>query len=540
MNLKKINRALISVADKSNLMKIVTILEKNRVEILASDGTAKFLQENNIQSTKISDYTRFPEILGGRVKTLNPLIFAGILAKQIDEEHLSDLKKVDSKTIDLVIVDLYHFHENQSVEKIDIGGSALMRAAAKNFNDVAVIVNDKHLEELVSELENGCQTSLKLRMKLALEAFNYSAYYDSEIAGWLRKQVSPNYSVGDVDMVLGSKFLPMRYGENPGQKAIFQTFYDRDRFGFIQLAGKELSFNNLLDAHAAIHLCYEFKNESCVVIVKHNNPCCVALGRNVFEAYKKAITSDKESSFGGIVACNVEIDEHTAERIIEIFTELVIAPKISAEAMKVFSKKANIRVITFKDIKDISNKSDIKLALGGVLIQEPDYSINRENWKCVTNVKPTKEEYEDAEFAYKVSKHVKSNAIVFANNKAAVAIGPGQTSRVQSAKIALERLNTLKDSKDINMIPTKDDPDDYSDDLSVAMHNLISYYPTFDKLVMASDGFLPFADSLGIAVQAGIKVVIQPGGSMRDKEVIDKANEEGISMIFTGQRVFKH
>lgn len=539
MNLKKINRALISVADKSNLLKIAMILKKHCVEILASDGTAKFLQESNISSIKISDYTGFPEILGGRVKTLNPLIFAGILAKQNNTEHLNDLTTVNAKPIDLVIVDLYHFHENQSVEKIDIGGSALMRAAAKNFNDVAIVVNDRHLNELIYELENDCQTSLQLRMKLALEAFNYSTYYDNEIAGWLTKQVNPNYSFENVDTVLGSNFLPMRYGENPNQKAIFQTFYNQNKFGFKQFGGKELSFNNLLDAHAAIHLCYEFE-EPCIVIVKHNNPCCVACGKNSFDAYKKAIASDRESSFGGIVACNEKIDEQTAEKIIEIFTELVIAPKISIKAMTIFKTKPNLRVLTFENIKEISNKFDLKLAMGGMLIQETDYSINTDNWKCVTQKKPTQKEYEDAAFAYKVAKHVKSNAIVFTSNKTAIAIGPGQTSRVQSARIALERLNNLKNCKDVNMIPTKDDPDDYSDDLSVAIQNLVSYYPTFDKLVMASDGFLPFADSLEIAIESGIKLVIQPGGSIKDKEVIAKADDEGIAMIFTGQRVFKH
>lgn len=541
MNLKKITRALISVADKSNLKKIVEILSKHNVEILASDGTAKFLQDLNIKSMKISDYTKFPEILDGRIKTLNPLIFGGILFKRDDQNHLNDLKNIQAKQIDLVIVDLYHFQENQSVEKIDIGGSALLRAAAKNFHDVAVVVNNKYLDELIDELQNkDCQTSLELRMKLALEAFSLSTDYDNSISTWLKNQIDSNYSFGSIDTTLGTKYLPMRYGENPNQKAIFQTLYKKDQFGFTQLSGKELSYNNILDAHAAIHLCYEFASEPCIVIVKHNNPCCVAIGKDLFEAYNKAIVADKESSFGGIVASTVEIDGSTAKKIIEIFTEVVISSSISEEALNIFKTKPNLRVLTFKDIKDISNNYDVRPALGGMLIQASDYSINRNNWKCVTENQPNKSRMEDAEFAYKVAKHVKSNAIVFATNKTVIAIGPGQTSRIQSVRIALERLEFLKESQNKSMIPIKDDPNDLSDDLSVAIENLVSYYLKYDNLVMASDGFFPFADSIDIAVKAGIKTIIQPGGSMRDKEVIERANKENIEMIFTGQRVFKH
>jgi phosphoribosylaminoimidazolecarboxamide formyltransferase/IMP cyclohydrolase len=552
MDNKKIKRALISVANKDGLLDLAKILVKNNVEILASDGTAKFLGDAGIESVKISEYTGFPEILGGRVKTLNPLIFAGILCKQEDFDHMNDLNKVNAKPIDLVIVDLYHFEENPSVEKIDIGGSALLRAAAKNFEDLVVIIDNKDYNQLIEEMKSGGETSRKFRSSLAEKAFKFSVHYDSMISNWFSKinNTTDSSASGEsesdglmkIDLSMGDKALNMRYGENPGQNAIFRNFANKGDFGFKQLCGKELSFNNILDAHAAIHLCYEFAPNPAIVIVKHNNPCCVAVGKTVFDAYSKAISTDKESSFGGIVASTVEVDEQTAKKIIEIFTEVVIAPAVSDDAMKVFKTKPNLRVIIFNDIKEISNEIDFKPALGGVLLQKTDYSINRENWKCVTKTRPTTDEFNDAEFAYRVSKHVKSNAIVFAMNKTAVAIGPGQTSRVQSTKIALDRLNTLRiQENDVKSnCQENNNPNDYSDDLPIAMDCLSSYYKHYDRLIMASDGFLPFPDSLEVAIEAGIKVVIQPGGSINDQKVIDKANKEGIAMIFTGQRVFKH
>ncbi len=547
---KKVKRALISVANKDGLLDLAKILVENNVEILASDGTAKFLDDAGIKSIKISDYTSFPEILGGRVKTLNPLIFAGILCKQSDKDHLSDLNKVKAKPIDLVIVDLYHFEDHESVEKIDIGGSSLLRAAAKNFEDVIVVIDNKDYAKLIGEMSGKGETSRKFRSCLAEKAFKFSVHYDGMIANWFSKENSAepklddkkNNELENINLSLGKNSLHMRYGENPGQNAIFRNFANENEFGFKQLCGKELSFNNILDAHAAIHLCYEFAPKPSIVIVKHNNPCCVAVGDTVFDAYNKAISTDKESSFGGIVASTAEIDERTAKKIIEIFTEVVIAPIVSEDAMKVFKTKPNLRVIIFEDIKKISNKVDFKPALGGVLLQDADYSINRNNWKCVTVKNLSDAEFDDAEFAYKVAKHVKSNAIVFAMNKTAVAIGPGQTSRVQSARIALERLNIARDQE--NNIKSdcqkNNNPMDYSDDLPIAMDCLSSYYKHYDKLVMASDGFLPFPDSLEIAIEAGIQIVIQPGGSINDQKVIDKANKEGIAMIFTGQRVFKH
>jgi phosphoribosylaminoimidazolecarboxamide formyltransferase/IMP cyclohydrolase len=537
MSSKKIKRALISVADKANLIDLVKILAKHGVEILASDGTHAFLRENNLDSIKISDYTGFPEILDGRVKTLNPLIFAGILSKQDDASHLDDLSKVKAKPIDLVVVDLYHFDSNPSIEKIDIGGSALIRAAAKNFNDVSVLINKSDYQFLIDELENEGGVSLNLRRRLARKAFEFSYQYDFMIAKWFGSEENVDFE--DLDMLticLSEKSIKMRYGENPGQKAIFRNF-GNENFGFKQICGeKELSFNNIFDAHSAIHLCYEFEYKPCIVIVKHNNPCCVALGETILEAYKKAISTDKESSFGGIVASNREIDAQTAKQIIDIFTEVVIAPKISPDAFEVFKSKKNLRVITFDSISDIRNSVDFKPALGGVLMQNADYSVNRGNWECVTEKRPSFEEFRDMEFAFKVSKHCKSNAIVFATNETAIAIGPGQTSRIQSTRIAIERLEILKDQ--VSNTPPKEIED--PNDLGSAMDCLSAYHNQFDTLVMASDGFLPFPDSLEIAAEAGIKSVIQPGGSINDKKVIEKANDLGISMIFTGQRVFKH
>jgi phosphoribosylaminoimidazolecarboxamide formyltransferase/IMP cyclohydrolase len=535
--MKKIQRALISVAKKDGLLQVGELLKKYNVEILASDGTHGFLSQNNISSIKISDYTKFPEILDGRVKTLNPLIFAGILAKSEDEKHSQQLKEVGAKFIDLVIVDLYDFKSQPSVEKIDIGGSALIRAAAKNFNDLIVITNNDDYAILIEELEkNNGSTTLEFRRKLAQKAFKYSIDYDSMIHDWLStlnndlKQDSFN----DANLLkLGTHSINMRYGENPNQNAIFKTLASNDQINFTQLFGKEMSYNNILDAHAAIHLCYEFEKPT-IVIVKHNNPCCVASGKNSFDAYKKAIAADKESSFGGIVAANSEIDGCAAQEIIKIFTEVVIAPKITEEAMQIFSSKPNLRVLIFDDIKKISNTIDFKPALGGVLIQDANYSLNEKNWKCVTEKKPNNDLMRDATFAYKVSKHVKSNAIVFATNEVALAIGPGQTSRVQSTRIAMERLQVAKENSEI-VTEIKDD------DIQDSMQALGEYHNhDYENLVMASDGFLPFADSLEVAIEAKIKLVIQPGGSLRDQEVIDFANKNDISMIFTGQRIFKH
>lgn len=507
--MKIIKRALISVADKNGLLELATQLKKYDIEIIASDGTADFLIKNNIPAIKVSDYTKFPEILGGRVKTLNPLIFGGILAKREDEEHLLQLKSVNAKLIDLVIIDLYHFNENPSVEKIDIGGSALLRATAKNFHDTAIIIENSDYQNLINELEtNNGKTSLNFRRGLAEKAFRFNSYYDNCVANWLASQNHKDYLL-NIDNNLGTQMIDLRYGENPGQSAIFHSLYSKDKINFKQLGGKELSYNNLMDADAAIHLAYEF-TEPAIVIVKHNNPCCVAMGANLNEAYLKAIKADSESSFGGIVACNSELDGDTAIEIIKIFTELVIAPSFSDEALLVLKTKANLRVLTFDDIKDISNNLELKTILGGLLIQKKDYDLNEANWKCVTDTCPDIKEMNDAKFAYLVSKHVKSNAIIFAYDGAAVAIGPGQTSRVQSARIAESRL--------------KANETDYE----------------HKKLIMASDGFLPFADSLQIAIDNNIKIVIQPGGSIRDQEVIAKANEFKIAMIFTGQRVFKH
>ena len=509
----KIKYALISVANKDGLIELASELVKYCIKIIASDGTHDYLRKHNIESMSVSDYTKFPEILDGRVKTLNPLIFAGILARRSDQTHLKEMNEVGAMQIDLVIIDLYHFEEKPSVDRIDIGGSALLRACSKNFEYTCTIVDNKNYSSLSRELlQNDGATSLDFRKQMATKAFRFSSYYDNMIANWMMF----GESNCNFDNSIGNEYIPMRYGENPGQRGFFTSSYMRDQIGFNQLNGKELSYNNILDADAALGLVNEFKLAG-IVIVKHNNPCCAAMSEDgLVTAYKNAIEADRESSFGGIVACNRELDFDTASEIVKIFTELIIAPSISEDALILLKTKPNLRVLTFNDIALLTNKFDIKSVLGGLLIQEKDYDLNFDNWRIMTDSKLEDEPelMNQARFAYTISKYVKSNAIIFTSGYTALAIGPGQTSRVGSARIASWR---LKSRKDIDCLESSK-----------------------SKLIMASDGFLPFSDSLDIAIENNIKILVQPGGSIRDEEVIARANECGITMIFTGQRVFRH
>ncbi len=485
-----IKRALISVCDKSGIIEFAQFLANNGVEIISTGKTYKVIVNAGINAIEVSDYTKSPEIMGGRVKTLHPKIHGGILG--IRGEH----GFADNPQIDLIVTNLYPFFEVVSkanvadstiIENIDIGGVTLIRAAAKNFRYVCVItdINDYSLLK-------STDTSLDFRRRLATKAFAVTAKYDTAIQQWFAKSEKfNNFFVG------GQKIKTFRYGENPHQKA---AFYSNDNSAFPeQIQGKELSYNNVMDAEAAYNLVLEFDSPT-VAIIKHNNPCGVATDANIVIAYQRALNCDTISSFGGIVAVNHEITEELASEIIKVFTEVVIAPFVSEEARSIFARKPNLRIL-LADLVD-KNLYNIKSAFGGILVQDEDKILISQDMRCVTKRKPSN--MGDLLFAWKVCKHVKSNAIVICREKAILGIGAGQTSRVYSMRIAINKCDDLQGA------------------------------------VVASDAFFPFDDCVKLAAASGVDAIIQPGGSVRDKEVIKAADEGDISMIFTGMRHFKH
>lgn len=492
--------ALISVYKKDGIVDFAKRLQKLGYSILSTGNTAKLLKDNGLKVKEVSSYTGFPEILDGRVKTLHPKIHGGILADRDNKEHLTTIEKLDIERIDVVIVNLYPFTESPSVEMIDIGGPALVRAAAKNHKHVVVVVDPEDYEWVADKMEKG-ELDLSCRKKLAAKAFAVTSAYDAAVHQWLMDDQFP-----EIKVLSMHKVFDPRYGENPHQKA---SFYRTDDFGFgsfIQHQGKELSYNNINDANAAYELILEFDEEPACAIIKHTNPCGVAVGKTAKEAFQKAFSGDPVSAYGGIVAFNRIVDGETAGLMLEHFFEVVVAPEYSREALKLFSEKKNLRVVEFKGWGRLPTLT-YKSVTGGFLVQETDASLYT-SMEVVTQREPTEEELEQLIFAYKVVKHVKSNAIVFAKGGMVVGIGAGQTSRVDSVKIAGMKARTFG-------------------------HNT-------DGAVMASDAFFPFPDGIEEAAKCGITAVIQPGGSIRDKEVIDKANQLGMAMVFTGMRHFKH
>ncbi len=484
-----IKRALISVHNKDGVVEVAKFLDQNNVEILSTGKTYSALSAAGIKAIEVSDYTGSPEIMGGRVKTLHPKIHGGILG--IRGEH--DFE--DTPPIDLVITNLYPFVEvarqesatkEEIIEQIDIGGVALIRAAAKNFKDVCVITDIADYQSLTS-----VEVSLDYRKKLAQKAFSVVAQYDIAIAQW--------FAPSDKIIIAADKVRSFRYGENPHQEAAFYSNAP-DLFPK-QLQGKELSYNNIIDAESAFNLVLEF-SDPAVAIIKHNNPCGVATDKDPGVAYKKALSCDPVSSFGGVVACNCEITKELAESIIEVFTEVIIAPSISEGAKEIFSDKPNLRLLT-KDLR-VDREAQMRTSFGGFLVQDAD-QVNMNEEKVVTKKVPTSQQMEDLYFAWKVSKHVKSNAIVMAKDNQTIGIGAGQMSRVDSVKIAVEK----------------------------SRHDL-------KGAVLASDAFFPFDDNVKLAAEFGISAIVQPGGSIRDEEVINTADEKGIAMLFTGTRHFKH
>jgi phosphoribosylaminoimidazolecarboxamide formyltransferase/IMP cyclohydrolase len=506
---KKASAALISVFHKDGLEPIVKKLDELGVTLYSTGGTEKFIRDLGIDVVPVEYVTSYPSILGGRVKTLHPKVFGGILNRQDNESDVSQMKEFDIPQLDIVIVDLYPFEktvasgasEQDIIEKIDIGGISLIRAAAKNFKDVLCVSSMEDYEDFLNVISEGNgTTTLEDRKRFATKAFNISSHYDTAIFNYFNKDHAEA-----VLKISETKGQVLRYGENPHQKGFF--FGDFDAM-FTKLHGKELSYNNLLDVDAAVNLMGEFKNDDpTFAILKHNNACGLATRSTIKQAYVDALAGDPVSAFGGILISNVEIDKATAEEIHELFCEVVIAPSYSDEALKILKGKKNRIILIQNDIE--LPETLVRTCLNGVLVQDKDSKTDsKEDLNPVTDKKPTAEEIEDLIFASKLCKHTKSNTIVLAKNRQLCASGTGQTSRV--------------------------------DALNQAIHKAKSFDFDLEGAVMASDAFFPFPDCVEIADKAGIKSVIQPGGSIKDQLSIDYCNENGLSMVMTGTRHFKH
>lgn len=505
-------QALISVANKDGLIPLAQGLANQGFRLLSTGGTAKAIAEAGLEVTLVSEVTGFPEILGGRVKTLHPAIHGGILAVNC-EEHMLTLKEEGIAPIDLVVVNLYPFEDTiakegvtlaEAVEQIDIGGPTMVRASAKNHDRVSVVVDPMDYEEVLEALRHDGALSIDLRRRLALKAFRHTAAYDRAIAGYLEEVFEDK---GDEFILSGVKKADLRYGENPHQKAAFYTLDPKPGSvaGAIQHQGKALSYNNYVDLEAAWQLVNEFDGSFACAVIKHTNPCGVALGTTAEEAYTRAFEADSKSAFGGIIAINGPIDQGMAEKVVETFMEAVIAPKVSPEALEVFKQKENLRILeTGSLIKD--GGVWVEQISGGFLVQDADTElVDEKGLHTVTKEAVSEALLSDLDFAWRVCKHVKSNAIVVAKDGQTLGVGAGQMNRVGSCNIAFEQAGT----------GTKD-------------------------AVLASDAFFPFRDSIDLAAKHGIGAIVQPGGSIRDEEVIEACNEHGIAMAFTGMRHFKH
>ncbi|MCF0165359.1 MAG: bifunctional phosphoribosylaminoimidazolecarboxamide formyltransferase/IMP cyclohydrolase [Bacteroidales bacterium] len=507
-------RALVSVSDKTGLVDFARGLENAGWEIIATGGTMKLLKESGIKVISISDVTGFPEICDGRVKTLHPKVHGGLLARRDDESHLKALKENEIEFIDMVCVNLYPFaatiaKENvtmeDAIENIDIGGPSMLRSAAKNWKDVTVVCDPADYETVLSQIRENGNTTRETRLQLSAKAFTHTALYDSCIAGYLREKAGLTKKL----FMSFDEVQSLRYGENPHQQAGFYRSAEHVPFSLadaVQLNGKELSYNNIQDANAALNMVREFTEPFCVA-VKHMNPCGAAIGKDIMEAWTKAYEADKVSIFGGIVAMNRAVTAEVAASLKPIFLEIVIAPDFTKEALDILCTKKNIRLLTVDmSVPKCAGKQFVSVN-GGVLVQDQDFASGEDFGNCVTNLKPTAGQLTDMEFAWKIVKHVKSNAIVVVKDGRTAGVGAGQMNRVGSAEIALKQAEAAGLKEDI---------------------------------VLASDGFFPFDDSVEMAAKYGVKAIVQPGGSVRDEDSIKKANELGISMIFTGVRHFKH
>lgn len=515
-------KALISVSDKTGVVEFAKGLVALGWEILSTSGTMKLLKESGVPVTSVSDVTGFPEICDGRVKTLHPKIHGALLARRDIPEHMKELKDNDIDTIDLVCVNLYPFRETiakpdvtmeDAVEHIDIGGPSMLRSAAKNWESVTVVCNPADYETILSEIKADGNTTRETRLKLSAKAYTHTAEYDMAISTYMRAQAGlPEKLFLEYDLK-----QELRYGENPHQEAKFFASTVKEPFSLAtaeQLNGKELSYNNIQDANATLNIAREFDEPFCVG-VKHMNPCGSATGKTIAEAWKKAYEADKTSIFGGIVAANREIDLETAQMLKPIFLEIVMAPSFAPDALELLCTKKNLRVLKVDMSKDNTVRKQYVSMNGGMLVQDRDINTKPVSAEqCVTEAKPTAEQLADLKFAWKIVKHVKSNAIVVAKNGMTYGVGAGQMNRIGSAEIALKQAQaTLKEEgKDI----------------------------ITEGLVLASDGFFPFNDCVALAAEYGIKAIVQPGGSIRDEDSVKLADEKGITMLFTGERHFKH
>ncbi len=516
-------RALISVSDKTGVVEFARELVALGLEIISTGGTYGKLKEAGVPAIEISELTGFPECLDGRVKTLHPAVHAGLLAMRSNPDHMKQLVDLNIETIDLVVVNLYPFkatilkenvQRQEAVENIDIGGPTMLRSAAKNYQDVAVVVDPRDYGQVLTELKEKKQVSLDTKFYLMQKVFEHTSSYDTMIADYLKKERGDK-SLPETLTMTFEKVQDMRYGENPHQSAAFYREIGKKKGSItdaVQLHGKELSFNNINDTNGALELLKEF-TEPTVVGCKHGNPCGVGSGEDIYGAWKKAFEADKTSIFGGIVVANREVTRAMAEEMKEIFLEVVVAPAYSKEALELLTIKKNIRLLELKDIEvpQDENAYDLKKVNGGLIVQTIDGQLLvEENLKVVTDRAPSAKEMEDLLFAWKVVKFVKSNGIALAKDKQSIGIGPGQVNRIWATKQSIEHAKEL-----IGEDATK-------------------------GAVLASDAFFPFDDCVEAAHQAGITAVIQPGGAGRDEDSIRKCNEYGIAMVFTGMRHFKH
>ena len=508
-------RALVSVSDKTNLVEFVSELVKLGYEIISTGGTKKALEAAGIETIGISEITGFPEIMDGRVKTLHPKVHGALLCVRDNEEHVKQLKELNIDYIDLVCVNLYPFKQTvqkpgvtheEIIENIDIGGPSMLRSASKNYKFIPVVVDPNDYEKVIEELKQNGETSLETREKLAAKVFRHTANYDAMIANYLTEKTGEKYP--EKLTITYDKVQDLRYGENPHQSAAFYKNMN-PQYSLAnakQLHGKELSYNNIQDGNAAIEILKDFEGTCAAVGLKHMNPCGVGLGKTIEEAWDKAYEADPVSIFGGIVAFNEPVNKAVAEKLANIFLEIIIAPAFDEDAFEILSKKKNIRLMQLDTTLSVNAKYKVTNVNDGLLVQDvDDHKLTKEDLRCVTNRKPTEEELEQLLFAWNVVKHVKSNAIVLVKDNMTIGVGAGQMNRVGAARIAIEQAQEKAKGS-----------------------------------VMGSDAFFPMPDTVEEAVKAGVTAIIQPGGSIKDQLSIDVCNEYGIAMVYTGVRHFKH
>ncbi len=513
--MKKIKKALISVSDKSNLKFILKKLKKYKIEIISSGGTYKEIKKLGYKCLEVSKYTGSKEILEGRVKTLHPKIHAGILSSRNKKKHSNDLKKNQYDEIDLVIVNFYPFEKilnnknkhDKIIENIDIGGPTMVRAAAKNYKFVTVITNSNQYEDLSKELDlNKGSTSLGFRHKMSAVAFNETTYYDALISNYLNNKTKNSFPSKKV--IFGSLFEKLRYGENPHQEAAIYTL--NNKLNLTQLNGKHLSYNNYNDIFSALLISKSLPKNTGTVIVKHANPCGVSINKNNLQSYKLALACDPISAYGGIVSCNFRIKKKLALELKKIFLEIVICNGVDSDALKILKNKKNLRIIDASNLNN-TNLDNISSSFNNFLVQTPDTSsFSKSNFRIVSKKKPNNQTLKNLIFTFNICRFVKSNAIVIADNDSTIGIGSGQPSRLDSCEIAIRKMKKFYKEKSDN------------------------------KIIAASDAFFPFTDGIEKLVQSGVSAVIQPSGSIRDKEIINFANRTGTILVFSNTRHFKH